>query len=123
MTLELLPQTFTVCKVRDLKDIDLFPDYCFVGKTETECSLVCPAEHVPPNTLDREDGWRSLRVEGQLDFSLIGILSGISAILAKAQVGIFVISTFDTDYILLKEVQLSTAVEALEKQGIPVREI
>lgn len=123
MTLELLPQTFTVCKVREIKDVDLTLDYCFVGKTDTELSLVCPTEAVPESSLDREDGWRCMRIKGQLDFSLIGILAKISAILAHAQVGIFVVSTFDTDYILVKEERLSTAVSALKGQSYLVREV
>ena len=62
--------------------------------------LVCMTEHVPDNVTERDDGWKAFRIEGVLDFSLIGILSKISALLAENEIGIFAISTYNTDYIL-----------------------
>ena len=78
---------------------------------------------VPEHTLAREDGWRGFYVdEGTLDFSLIGILADISRVLAQAKVGIFVVSTFDTDYIFVKEQQLDRAISRLAQAGYQISE-
>ena len=92
MRLKKLPDTFTVCKVEKVTDIDLNSDIYFIGKTDEELSLVCRTEDVPENTVERDDGWRGFRIEGVLDFSLIGILSKLSTILAENQIGIFAIA-------------------------------
>ena len=86
-------------------------------KTDEESSLVCRTEDVPDNITDREDGWKAFRIEGVLDFSLIGILAKISALLAENEIGIFVVSTFNTDYILVKSENYAKALNALEKAG------
>ena len=67
---------------------------------------------MPKMTIEREDGWRGFRIQGILDFSLIGILSKLSGILADNKIGIFAISTFNTDYILVKDAQLSSVFKA-----------
>lgn len=113
MTIEKLTPKFSVCTVENYSLVDLNSEFCFVGKTDKERSLVCLTEQVPPNVICREDGWRALRICGVLDFSLIGILAGISATLARAGVGIFAISTYETDYILIKDEQFERAIEAL----------
>ncbi len=94
---------FSVCKVKDYSKVNLDAEFCFTGKTDEEKSLVCLTEDVPNNTIEREDGWKAFRIEEILDFSLIGILSKISALLAENKIGIFAISTYNTDYILVKE--------------------
>ncbi|MBR6022708.1 MAG: ACT domain-containing protein [Kiritimatiellae bacterium] len=113
MKLEVLPGEFSVCKVRDYGEVDLSAKFVFTGATDGEKSLVCPTELVPAHTLAMADGWRGMRVEGPLDFSLVGVLSALSGVLAKAQVGIFAISTFDTDYLFVKEADLGRALAAL----------
>ncbi|WP_022763348.1 MULTISPECIES: ACT domain-containing protein [unclassified Butyrivibrio] len=117
MKLLRLPYDFTVCKVKDISKIDLQQDFCFVGKTDEEISLVCRTETVPENTVERNDGWKCFRIQGELDFSLIGILSGISKVLAKNNIGIFAVSTFNTDYILVKAENFELAQEVLDKAG------
>ena len=92
----------------------------FVGKTPDELSLVCETALVPENTCAREDGWRALRVEGTLEFSLIGILSSITSVLAQAKISVFCVSTFDTDYVLVKEEKLADALTALTRAGYDV---
>ena len=121
MNIEVLPQKFTVCQVTLLSADMLETEFCFVGKTDRELSLVCPTEHVPGETSAREDGWRGVRIAGTLEFSLVGILSKISTILASERIGIFAVSTYDTDYIFLKETQLLQGVEALRRHGYCVR--
>ena len=120
MTLELLMQNFTVCKVYSLPPELLAEEFFFVGKTDRELSLLCRTEAAPAETVAREDGWRALRVEGTMDFSLVGILAELSGILAEAGVSIFAVSTYDTDYILVKEQQRKTAIDTLAARGIPV---
>ncbi|MBR5975192.1 MAG: ACT domain-containing protein [Clostridiales bacterium] len=120
MVLKKLPYNFSVCKVSDASGIDLKDEFVFVGKTDEELSLVCRTEAVPGNTTERDDGWKAFRIEGVLDFSLIGILSKISGILAENEIGIFAVSTYNTDYILVKEENFERAMEALEKAGYEV---
>ena len=103
MELKKLDVALTVCKVKSEADINLGNEFYFIGKTDEEYSLVCITDDTPDNTTQREDGWKSFRIQGILDFSMIGILSEISTILANNKIGIFVVSTFNTDYILVKE--------------------
>lgn len=117
LALQILPQPLSVCKVRSLDGFDLTAGLCFAGHTDEELSLVCETPNVPERTLAREDGWRALRVAGTLEFSLTGILSGIADALAEAKVGIFAVSTYNTDYILVKENALARAIEALQAAG------
>ncbi len=117
MKIQILPETFTVCRLSDCSRIDLSVPYTFVARTDEEISLVCPSERVPDNILIREDGWRCLRIAGTLDFSLVGILARIAQILAGAGVPIFAVSTYNTDYILLKSEKLQEAVMALAAAG------
>ena len=121
MDLRILPIEFSVCKVSDYSQIDITEPFVFTGSTDEEKSLVCPTTLVPRNTTEQEDGWRAFRIEGILDFSLIGILSKISTILAENGIGIFVISTFNTDYILIKSEKQDRAIEVLKTAGYSVK--
>ena len=103
MQIKVLDQNFTVCKVEDYSQVNLDKEFTFIEKTDEENSLVCLTENVPTNTTEREDGWRALRIEGVLDFSLVGILAKIATILADCKIPIFAISTYNTDYVLVKE--------------------
>lgn len=120
MKLKRIGRDFTVCRVADGHEIDLTKEFCFVGKTDEEISLVCVTEDVPEHTLQREDEWKAFRIEGELDFSLIGILAGISALLAEAGIGIFVVSTYGTDYVLVKKAQYEKALETLAGAGYEI---
>ena len=116
LTLQVMPQPLTVCKVEDLAGFSMAGLY-FIGSTDAELSLVCETDRTPTGTTAREDGWRAMRVVGTLDFSLTGILSRIATVLADAGIGIFAVSTYDTDYILVKAENLGPAVEALSRAG------
>ena len=120
MKIEILKETFSVCKVADLSQADLKNTFCFIGKTDEEISLVCPHESIPANVLAREDGWRAFRIQGVLDFSLVGILAKISALLSENEISIFALSTFNTDYILVKAEKLDTALGVLMKNGYSI---
>ncbi len=120
LTLKTIPQKFSVCKIADISQIDFSDNFCFLSKTDEELSLVCTTDNVPENTTEREDGWRAFRIEGTLDFSLVGILSRISAILAENNIGIFAISTYNTDYILTKEENFNHALEVLQQKNYKI---
>ena len=117
MNLQMLPQAFTVCQISDVTTVDFSREFVFVAKTNEEVSLVCETESVPQNTLAREDGWRALRVSGVLEFSLVGILASLSGVLAQAGISIFAISTYNTDYLLVKEDAFARACSALADGG------
>lgn len=117
MEIKRIHQDFSVCQVEDYSHVNLDSMYCFIGKTDEENSLVCITENVPPNVLKRDDGWKAFHIQGVLDFSLIGILSEIAAILSERGISIFAVSTYNTDYILIKKENYQKALEALEAFG------
>ncbi len=115
LTLKIIPHTFSICQVADYSQVDLTSPWTFIATTDEERSLVCPTTQVPATTLSRDDGWRAFRIEGVLDFSLIGILAQISSILAAHKIGIFAISTYNTDYILTKAENFDRAIQELQE--------
>jgi len=88
--------------------------FCSITKSEEELSIVCPSS-VLLDSERSEPGWCCIKVLGPLDFSLVGIIAEISAALAKAEISVFTVSTFDTDYVLVKSDKLQTAKKALEQ--------
>lgn len=120
MKLKKLEPDFSVCKVADFSGVNLQSDYCFIGKTEEENSLVCVTQQVPENCIARNDGWKAFRVQGTLDFSLIGILARITALLAENAISIFALSTYDTDYILTKAQDFPQTISLLTEAGYEV---
>lgn len=117
MKLKILPQTFSILKLEKDAVFDLSAPFTFFSVTDEERSLVCPSDFAPEGVLQRDDDWRGFRIDGVLDFSLIGILSKISAILAENQIGIFVVSTYNTDYVFVKNENFENALSALKKSG------
>lgn len=115
MDIRVLEGEFSVVKLADFSQLDLTQAYTFASRTDRECSLVCLTANVPAKTKAREDGWAAFRIEGQLDFSLVGILARISGLLADHGISIFAISTFDTDYLLVKKEQLDRTLTLLEE--------
>ena len=89
-------------------------------RTQEELTIICPEHFVPPGVI-AEPGWRALQVEGPLDFELVGVLASLAASLADAGVSIFAISTYSTDFILIKQSQLDDALESLRQVGYQVR--
>lgn len=126
VTLELLSWRLAVCKLPLDATLDLpgrLTEFWAYLATPEEHTLVCLEEIVeqslPPGTLT-ETGWSALRVAGSLDFSLVGILASIANPLAVAGVSIFALSTYDTDYVLVKEIDLDRAIGALRVAGFPI---
>jgi len=116
MKIKTLDVDLTVCKLPSAVGAPT-EKYCFLSVTDDEVSLVCPTELTPERTLARQDGWKAFRVVGQLDFSLVGVLANVSQALAAKGVPLFVVSTYDTDYVLVKSQDLSSAVAALVEKG------
>ena len=114
MKIEKIDHDFSVCRVEDYSQTDLGSEYCFIGKTDEECSLVCITDDMPGNVTDHDDGWKAFRIQGTLDFSLVGILAKLSALMAENGIGIFAVSTYNTDYILTKKENFEKAMEVLE---------
>ena len=120
MRILVLQEEFSICKLPDLSEVNLADSFCFIGKTDEELSLVCSSDHVPGNASLSEDGWRAFRIEGILDFSLVGILAKITGLLAEAGIDIFAVSTYNTDYVLTKADCFERALAALAAAGYEV---
>ena len=117
MELLKLPYDFNVCKINSIKQLDLTQEFVFISKTDDEISLVCEASKTPSNITACEPGWKALKIAGILDFGMIGVIAKISKILAEAKIGIFVISTYNTDYILLKAKSFDRGIQELMRNG------
>jgi len=123
LTMRILDETFGVCRLNAYEAIPywaLSGSFYAITKTDDELSIVCPQNQIP-NSITCEKSWRALKIEGPLDFSLVGILSSIGTILAQHKISLFAISTFDTDYILVKEKDLLRAVDALQSENYLVK--
>jgi len=119
LKLELLPDVYAVCRLDKNAPV---PDwatsglFCSVTRTAEELSVVCPDARVPP-CVQKDSGWRVLMVEGPLDLSLTGVLASLAAPLARADISIFAISTYDTDYLMVKNQQAAEAIQVLRAEG------
>jgi hypothetical protein len=120
--LRLLPDVYAVCRLD--KDAPV-PDWATRGplysvtRTSAELSVVCPEAHVPGSTR-KEGGWKVLMVKGPLGFSLTGVIASLTDPLAREGISVFALSTYDTDYLLLKEKQLEKALRVLRAEGYSV---
>lgn len=122
LTMKLLKEKYGVCRLDKTESIPEWSknsSFFSITKSEDELSIVCFEDTIPGDVKCEKD-WRVLKIEGPLDFSLVGILSSISTILAQNRISIFAISTFDTDYILVKNKDVDTAIEALIKEKYEV---
>ena len=121
MKLTLLSETFSVCRLAPEQDV---PQWVWQNKaallsvtyTADELSIVCP-QSLLSSGVQYEGSWKAIRIQGPLDFSLTGILVALAAPLAAAYIPIFALSTFDTDYILIKEEYSERARSVLEENG------
>ncbi|MCA9070410.1 MAG: ACT domain-containing protein [Planctomycetaceae bacterium] len=121
LALELLSETFAICRLPPNSSVPDWAKGDFVSSTQTqnELSIVCSQESVPDDVQTERD-WRCLRIVGKLDFSLVGVIASLTGILAEAGISVFVISTYDTDYFLVREKNLVETVEVLENAGYSV---
>ncbi len=119
LTLHTLDGTFAVCRLKPQSPIPLWAMasvFFSITRTADELSIVCPQESVPEG-VPCERGWSCLRVAGTIPFSVIGVLSSLTSPLANAGISVFAISTFDTDYLLIKVKDWARAVDVLRRQG------
>ena len=116
MTLQILKDRYAVCKAEKPARLINSEDFFSVTVTKDEVSIVCTEKHIPAGC-EVQAGFRAMRIKGILDFSLTGIIARISGILAQRDISIFVVSTYDTDYIFVKEEDMEKCVKALEENG------
>ena len=121
MDIKVIDKEFAVCEINDVTEVNFNDEFCFVGKTDEELSLVCSSEFVPKNTIVCDSGWRAFRIEGILDFSLTGILARAANILANAKIPIFAVSTYNTDYILIKNEFFQKALDVLKENNYVIK--
>ncbi|EQF24734.1 description family protein [Clostridioides difficile CD160] len=122
MKLKLFAEEYAVCRLSNDSKIPTWIDtknFYSITKTEDELSIVCSNNNIPSDVKSEKE-WRILKILGPLDFSLIGILSKLSGLLAENKISIFAISTYDTDYILIKEKDIKNACKILNCNGYEV---
>ena len=119
LTLTVLEERMSICRLNAGTEVPAWAtgvSFFSVTRTEDELSIVCPENDVP-GSVSQERGWRALKLEGPFSLSMVGVLSSLAALLAEAGASIFAISTFDTDYVLVREGQLDLAVDTLRESG------
>ena len=117
--LTVLGERLSICRLDASEEVPVWAagsSFFSVTRTRDELSVVCP-EEVVPESISRERGWRAFRLEGTFDLSMVGVLASVASPLAEAGASIFVVSTFDTDYVLVREEQLDLAVDTLRASG------
>ena len=120
LTLSLLPETFAICRLEPgtpLHDLQKGGSFFSITSTMDELSVVCPVDSIPSTEIKADRDWSCFKLHGPFPFDLVGILNSVTAPLAEAKVGIFAISTYDTDYVLVKQELLESAIAALRKAG------
>ena len=122
MELQKLKGEFAVCSLEREPANQAEKQFWFYSRTDREVSLVCRSEDIPQEAARSETGWTCFRVAGTLDFSLVGILAKISSLLAGAGIPVFVVSTFQTDYIFIKKEHDRKACSVLSENGWQVTE-
>jgi uncharacterized protein len=124
LSLSVLNGSFAICKLDRAAEVPawaLASEFFSVTRTPDELSIVCDSKCTPLGA-SCEDGWRCLQIHGPLSFNLTGILNSITGPLAEAGVGIFAVSTFETDFVLVKDYNLQRAIDALTRAGHKVQE-
>ena len=120
LTFVLRPESFCIHRLPRDAEIDhsrlRAASWYSVTRTEDELSVVAP-EDIVPGPGDRAPGWSCLQIQGTLDLATVGVIAGISRILADAEISLFTISTYNTDYILIRTVDVAAAITALAAAG------
>ena len=121
MELQKLECDFTICKIESIEQADFTGNFVFLSKTDDEISLVCESAYVPLTAVVSEAGWRALKISGILDFTMVGVIAKITCILAEVGISVFVASTYNTDYILIKSENFDKCVQALACNGYAIK--
>lgn len=122
LPLDVLPERFGICRFSPNASVPnwaLTSPFYSVTRTPEEVSVVCHEEFIPQET-SCEKGWRCLKVQGPIDFSETGILSSLAQPLARADISIFSLSTYDTDYLFIREGDLQKAIDILVRNGFSI---
>lgn len=120
MNLKVIEGHFSVCRLNadsPFPDWALLSSFYSISKSADELSVVCESKYVSDKDIKEESGWSLIKVIGPLDFSLTGILASLANPLAEAELSLFAISTFETDYLMVKKINLLKAIQVLEKNG------
>ena len=121
LKLTLLPKTYAVTRLMPSEEMAVGSNGFFsVTRTADELSIVCEEDQVPDDAEKIESGWRCFKLEGPVPFAATGIVSALTIPLAEAKVGVFVVSTYDTDYILVKAESLDNTIKAWKIKGFEV---
>jgi len=107
---------FSICKIKNISDADFTRGFVFLSKTDEEISLVCESAYAPVDAIIKEAGWKAFRIAGTLDFSMVGVIASISRVLSEAGISVFVVSTYNTDYVFMKSGDFDRAMELLESK-------
>ena len=121
MTLIKLEHEFSVCKINEFGQVDFAREFVFLSKTDDEISLLCESDFVPLGAIAVEGGWNGLKISGILDFGMIGVISKISTLLAEAGISVFVVSTYNTDYVFVKAANFDRCAQVLSSNGYDVK--
>jgi len=121
MELQKLEYDFTVCQTNTFEHVDFTREFVFLSKTDDEISLVCESAYAPSKAIASEAGWKALKISGILDFGMIGVIAKIATLLAEVDISIFVISTYNTDYILVKSENFEKSIHVLECNGYVIK--
>jgi hypothetical protein len=118
VTLDVLPGVYAICRLSGNAAVPSWTGGAFasITRSSSELSIVCASDVVPPE-VQAQRGYRGLAVRGPLDFSLVGIMATLAGVLAAASVSIFVVSTYDTDYLFVREADFDRAAAALRSAG------
>jgi hypothetical protein len=124
LNLKVLSETLAVCRLSGRSELPAWAlgrqPFCSITRTPDELSIICP-EAVVPAGVQCEKGWRAIQFEGPFDFNVVGVLSSVAEPLAAAGISILALATYDTDYVLVKEARLGSAMEVLASRGHNVR--
>ena len=121
MELQKIACAFSICKIDHIEQVDFTQEFVFLSRTPDEISLVCQTDHMPPGVLAANSGWKVLKVAGVLDFGMIGVVAKISNLLAEAEISIFVVSTYNTDYIFLNMEHFDRGIQILARNGYVIK--
>lgn len=117
MKLQILKGNFAVCKLENAKGVDFENELTFFSKTDKEISLVCSENAVPDSAISADKGWSGFRLAGSQELSQVGIISKIAEALATCKIAVFIVSTFETDYVFVKTERFSRAIELMMEIG------
>lgn len=119
-TLRRLPGLFSICQIASPASARLDQPFTFLSRTDEELSLVCPTDFAPGDAIAAAHGFSGLKIEGVLDLGLVGILAELAGILARGEIPLFTVSTYNTDYLWVREEAMERTTALLAAQGYRV---